>query len=205
MKLTKISTLAAMGILSAACFAQGRREVAICPWTFTDGNVTSRTMVIDTIRGILEHNGFAVLPQHDMEDRYSHFGGGIGWHRANPDLGDLARWAAASGANHLVFGRTSWHTRSIWVGTGPKTISTATVDLYVYNARTNTVTYQRQGATGRSDESENAVKDVLDVFVTPLVTVVSGGPATPREQRAAQIAIGRALRPWIRRTENRNR
>jgi len=193
---------AAVGLLSAACFAQGRRVLAIGPWTFADGNVTSRSMVIDTIRRIAEHQGFTVIDQ-DAAMKFNDYNTpGFGLHHGRPYLADLARYAAAVQVDHVIFGNASWHTRSIWVGTGPKTISTATIDLFIYNAKTNTVTYQKRGAEGRSDERESVLKDVGDVILTPLITVVSGGPATPREQRAAQIALGRAFRPWVMRRNN---
>ncbi|MGC8668834.1 MAG: hypothetical protein ACP5VE_12045 [Chthonomonadales bacterium] len=35
------------------------------------------------------------------------------------------------------------------------------------------------------------------VLLTPLFTVVSGGPKTPHEQRAVQLAIAKAIQPWL--------
>jgi len=195
----RLTTLAAAcGLLSSVCLAQNVHQVAIGPWTFEDGNITSRTMVTDTIRRICEHQGYTVLPQAAIDGSFQSMNPAIGMRGGRPGLKGLARYASAVQATHLIYGVASWHTRSIWVGTGPKTISTATIDLYVYNAQTGAITYKRK-AEGRSDEKESVLKDVADVILTPLVTVVSGGPATPREQRAAQIALGRALRPWIQR------
>jgi len=194
----RISTLAAAcGLLSAVSFAQSPRQVAIGPWTFEDGNVTSRTMVVDTIRRICEHHGYVVMPQPDVERRF-HSMDPLRWEAGRPGLRALGRYADAAHASRLVFGTVKWHTRSIWVGTGPKTISTAMIDLYIFNAETGTITYEKK-SDGRSDEKESLLKDVGDVILTPFITVVSGGPATPREQRAAQIAIGRAFGPWVHR------
>ena len=195
----RLTTLAAAcSILTSACLAQGPRQVAIGPWTFNDGNATSRTMVLDTIKRICEHNGYAVLPQEGVDGKYQHMDPPINMRGGHPGMKGLARYASAVQASHLIYGTASWHTRSIWVGTGPKTISTATIDLYIYNAKDGKITFQKH-AEGRSDEKESTLKDVADVLLTPIITVVSGGPATPREQRAAQIAIGRALRPWVMR------
>jgi hypothetical protein len=173
--------------------------VAICPWTFEDGNKTSREMVIETVRKIVEHNGLTVLPQERVEHRYDSLRPAVAFRRGMPVLEDLGRLAGELQADVLVFGKASWHTRSIWVGTGPKTVSTASVDVFFYNARSGRITFEERGAQGRSDEKESALKDVADVLITPFVTVVSGGPATPREQRAVQIAIGRAMAPWAQR------
>jgi hypothetical protein len=38
----------------------------------------------------------------------------------------------------------------------------------------------------------------MGVLLTPLVTVVSGGPKTPHEQRAVQIAVAKAFRDWVK-------
>lgn len=198
----KFSTVvAACGLLTTACLAQGPRQVAIGPWDFTDGNVTSRTMVIDTLTSIAGRHNLNVVAQDVVQHANDSMTPGYGWRGNRPSLDGLSRFAGNVHADLVIFGRTSWHTRSIWVGTGPKTISTASIDLFVYNARMNRITYEKRGVEGRSDEKENTLKDIADVILTPLVTVVSGGPATPREQRAAQIAIYRAIRPWMMRRE----
>jgi hypothetical protein len=94
----------------------------------------------------------------------------------------------------------AWHTRSIWVNAGPKTISTATVSVYVFDVASGKVVYKKTGVAGRSDERSQVLKLALDVLVSPLVTVVSGGPATPQEQRAVQIALGAAYHDWVKPT-----
>ena len=189
--------VAASGFLCSICFAQGTRQVAVGPWDFQDGNVTSRTMVLEPVRRIAEHQGLAIVSPEVVQQVSDSMGPGFGIRRGRPDLAKLSSFAASTHANIVIFGKASWHTRSIWVGTGPKTISTASITLYVFNARLGTVTYSKRNVEGRSDEKESTLKDVADVILTPLITVVSGGPATPREQRAAQIAIGRAMRPWV--------
>jgi hypothetical protein len=200
MTVLRLSSLAAAcGLLASVCCAQGQRLVAICPWTFEDGNRTSRDKAIETIHNVFEHNGYVILPQERMDRRFESIQPAVAFRRGVPVLEDLDRYARDVEADMVVFGRASWHTRSIWVGTGPKTVSTAMVDIYIYNARLGRLTYERHDSEGRSDEKESALKDIADVLITPLITVVSGGPATPREQRAVQIALGRALAPWVQR------
>lgn len=196
MNLNRIFAVATACAMGATCLGQRTRLVAICPWTFEEGNRTSREMVVETVRKIVEHNGLTVLPQERVERRYENLHPAVAFRRGVPVLEDLDRFANEISADVLVFGKASWHTRSIWVGTGPKTVSTATVDLYIYNARSGRISYEQRGAEGRSDEKESGLKDVADVLITPFVSVVSGGPSTPREQRAVQIALGRAMAPW---------
>ena len=115
-----------------------------------------------------------------------------------PSKSTLEAFGKANHASVVLYGAASWHTRSIWVDTGPKTISTATVDAYVFDVASDKVVYRSKRVQGRSDEKENAYKIVADILITPLVTVVSGGPATPREQRAVQIALSRAYHVWVK-------
>jgi heat shock protein HslJ len=52
-------------------------------------------------------------------------------------------------------------------------------------------------AEGRSDEKTDSLKVAGALLISPLVTVVSGGPKTPQETRAAQIAIARSLEKFV--------
>lgn len=101
-------------------------------------------------------------------------------------------------ASELLFGSAPWHTRSIWVNAGPKTILIAAVNVFVFDVASGKVVYKKSGVVGRSDEKSVIYKLALDVLLSPLVTAVSGGPATPQEQRAVQIALGLAYRNWVR-------
>lgn len=110
----------------------------------------------------------------------------------------LKKFGKATGADVVLYGSIKWHTRSIWVNAGPKTISTATVTVYAYDVKSGKVTYKRSGLEGRSDEKTDGLKVAGAILISPLVTAVSGGPATPQEQRAAQIALARAYEAWAK-------
>lgn len=189
---TKLISSSLLMVLAAASMAQTKSMVvAAYPWTFVKGTDTARKTALDTVVAIADHRGAAVVSKTMARDTAKMMKPPMhSW----PTTYDLSRFAKKAGATMVLYGKVSWHTRSIWVGTGPKTISTATVDVYAYNAKTNKVSYSKKGVEGRSDEKENTLKDVGAVLLTPLVTVVSGGPATPREQRAVQIALARAYK-----------
>ncbi|HXG23711.1 MAG TPA: hypothetical protein VNJ09_04080, partial [Chthonomonadales bacterium] len=54
-----------------------------------------------------------------------------------------------------------------------------------------------------STAKEDTLKAAGTILLTPLFTVVSGGPKTPHEQRAVQLAIAKAMQPWLAtRTQN---
>jgi len=195
--ITFVLTLAAgLALLSlgATAFAgqNSPGKAAAFPWAFTKGTSTARQTAYATVEQIVKKGGYAQVPRTVAAKAWK----GIG--SSKPTKAALKRFADKLKVSKVLYGKVSWHTRSIWVGTGPKTISTATATVYVYDARTGKVIYSKKYVTGRSDEKENGLKIVADVLLTPIVTAVSGGPATPREQRAAQIAIARAYHGWVK-------
>lgn len=176
-----------------------RKGTAVAyPWVFQRGNDTSRTMAVTSAEEISRKAGFASIPGDVARDAWSSS------HLPTPSFGSTPSTASLRAYGHalhtgtVLYGSVSWHTRSIWVNAGPKTISTATVNVYVFDVAANKVVYRKTGVEGRSDEKSNGYKIAADILITPLVTAVSGGPATPQEQRAVQIALGHAYYGWVR-------
>ena len=111
---------------------------------------------------------------------------------------DLVSFGNAMHARYVLSPVFEFHSRSIWVDLGPRTDSTATMDVTITDVISRQSVYTRQNVTARSDEKFDAVKAGADLLFTPLVTIVSGGPKTPHEQRAVQIAVIRAMRGFVR-------
>ncbi len=168
------------------------------PWAIDKSTDTAKTAVYRIASEIAKKGGYEVVPGDTASSE---------WRRADrrlPTIGHpssretLMAYGQAINANYVLCGSVSWHTRSIWVNLGPKTISTATVSVYVMDVATGTNVYEKLDVQGRSDEKDGALKIAGDILVTPLVSAVSGGPAAPREERAVQIAMSRALLDWVR-------
>ncbi len=184
-------------LLPSLGMGQRSEQVAIAPWTFVDGTKTSRETAIDTVRNIIEGQGWNVLPQEIVDRQFESMKSDLTYRDGQPLAAELIKFGKSVQASKLVYGKISWHTRSIWVGAGPKTISTSTVDVFVFDVNSGKTLFKKSKVEGRSDEKEQTLKVVAAVLVTPLITAVSGGPATPREQRAVQISLGRAFEPFI--------
>lgn len=167
------------------------------PWAFKNGTATARTTALRTSEGILRKAGYASIPGDLAKATWITDKMPKPRMRTMPSLQDLRSYAEGLDATVVLYGSISWHTRSIWVNAGPKTISTATVDVYVYDLASKSVIYKNLGVQGRSDERSSNYKIAAAVLFTPFVTAVSGGPATPREERAAQIALGLAYHDWV--------
>lgn len=176
----------------AAGLQQKTRGMAVAyPWVFKKGTGTARTTVLKTSSEILRRAGYASIPGDVAKKAWKQ-----GTSRL-PSRSSLRSYAKGLDATAVLYGSVSWHTRSIWVNAGPKTISTATVDAYVYDTKKGKVVYSKRGITGRSDEKSNGYKIAAAILFTPVVTAVSGGPATPQEQRAVQIALALAYNDWL--------
>ncbi len=169
----------------------------IYPIAMENGTETAKKTAFDTVGEIAAKNGYSVASKDVAQKAWAELNTKEPSAFRVPSEESLRDFAGKMGADIVIYGRIKWHTRSVWVGLGPKTLSTATTDMYVYDVSQGKTVYKRLDATGRSDEKENMYKIAADILVTPIVTAVSGGPGTPREQRAVQIALARALHDWI--------
>lgn len=167
------------------------------PWAFRKGNRTARTLAIQTVEEIAQRVGFSTVPVDVAMATWEKRGLNTPVYRQLPSRSTLQAYGRALGAKRVLYGSIAWHTRSIWVNLGPKTISTATVDVYVLDVASGKILFQNKKVQGRSDEKSNGFKIAADILISPLVTAVSGGPATPQEQRAVQIALALAYRKWV--------
>ena len=168
------------------------------PWVFEKGHDTSKTTATTSVEEILSKANYAPISNEAASAAW------LSSKLPTPSFGNLPtrasllKFGRAVRASKVLYGSVSWHTRSIWVNLGPKTISTATVSVYVFDVASGKVVFKKLGILGRSDEKSNGYKIAAAILITPLVTAVSGGPATPQEQRAVQIALGKAYSPWVK-------
>ena len=193
---SRIVAIIAVSTLVTSGFAQAKRKVATWPWQYEKGTDTARKTAERTLVELPPGRSFDVIDMATAKKAFNKLSPGVALRNGIPVEADLKRFARAVGADVVLVGSISWHTRSIWVNLGPKTISTASVDGYVFDAKTGKYTYTKS-AEGRSDEKSDTLKVIGAVLLTPLITAVSGGPATPMEQRAVQIALARVYGNWV--------
>lgn len=193
-----LGTVANTAVINPLPLQTNKRAMAVAyPWVFNKGKSGSRHQAVTSAEEIARRADYASVPNDVAQ---------AAWKKAKlptpsygnlPSKASLSKFGKALNVSKVIYGQVSWHTRSIWVNAGPKTISTATVSTYVFDVASGSISYQRNNVKGRSDEKSNGYKLAAAVLFTPLVTAVSGGPATPREQRAVQIALGNAYHAWV--------
>jgi|LauGreDrversion4_2_1035121.scaffolds.fasta_scaffold74205_2 hypothetical protein len=167
------------------------------PWLFANGNVTSRTMTTQVSDEVLTRAGYSALSQESAlstwrASRLPEPNPGV-W----PSASSLKAFGIAAKVDRVLYGKIVWHTRSIWVNTGPKTISTATVTAFVFDVSKGRNVYSRTKMQARSDEKPKVNQVVEAILYTPLVST-KGDDSTSQEQRAVQLGLALAYRDWVR-------
>lgn len=175
------------------------KGVAVCyPWSYAKGTETAQATAQATVEHLARREGYSSVPLDVAKKAWDDLRLPDPSSGRIPSTANLRALARRTNAGTVLYGSVKWHTRSIWVDLGPKTVSTATANVHVFDARTGKVTYKKTGVEGRSDERADTLKTIGAILITPLVTAVSGGPMTPQQERAAQIALTRAYQAWLK-------
>ena len=115
-----------------------------------------------------------------------------------PSNKELLKLGVKLTADWVIAVRERWHTRSIWVGFGPKTKSDCYVDMKIIHVRNAEIVRDVKNIDGNDTARDDPLKDAGAILLTPFITTVSGGPKTPHEQKAAENALGKAISPWVK-------
>ncbi|HRI44941.1 MAG TPA: hypothetical protein PLL78_09110 [Fimbriimonadaceae bacterium] len=197
----KRSCLVALAIFASVAtgFAQapGRGTAVLYPVLFDDtGTSTSRAVTKTALGEVLSSGGFRLVSDSTAASAWKKLGVRTPSYTKVPKVADLARFGSRVGARYVVMAQVHFHTRSIWVNLGPKTVSNCDISVTIVDATKNAIVYEQDGE-GRSDEKSDALKVAGALLITPLITAVSGGPKTPQESRAGQIAAVRSLQRFV--------
>ncbi len=192
-------TILASSLSNAIASKRALPPAVVYPVVFSNhsGTRTARETAVTAVREALQKAGYPLLSNTSAAQTWKRMRIPMPATGSPAMLHEIIRFGKTMKARYVVAPVFDFHTRSIWVNVGPKTISTATVSVVITNVQTGKVVYVRKNIKGRSDEKNNLAKDAADILISPLVTVVSGGAKTPQEQRAVEIAVGKALKGWV--------
>lgn len=189
--------------------------VAIVPWVYEHGTPGARTTAKESLQTALtqslffREDSFQIIPEESVTLVWTSMGHDPGSEGTElPAPIELLRLGEKLGVHWVIAGHASWRTRSVWIGLGPKTKSECTVDMVIVDVRKKELSLD-----ARMVKADNAAKDPpLKAATTVLLgllsrnarllatlplTALSGGPKTPREQSAVQLAIAKAMQPWL--------
>jgi hypothetical protein len=201
-QVTSVATLFVLGSATIALAQPADRGSAVVYPTVFDqsGTKTSRAAAETALNDILKKGGFKLQDSQVAARVWKAKGMRTPTSTRPQSTSDLTELGKAIGVRYVVATTVSFHTRSIWVNLGPKTVSTCSFVTTIVDSKTGKVVHEAD-TEGRSDEKSDTLKVVGSLLVTPLVSAVSGGPKTPYETRAAQIAAARALEKFVTVTE----
>lgn len=81
---------------------------------------------------------------------------------------------------------------------GPKTKADCTVSMVIIDVSKGEVILDSKDVVADSTKVEKGWETAASLLVSAGFTVLSGGPKTPHQQRSAQMAIGKAMEPWLK-------
>lgn len=189
--------------------------VAIMPWVFDKGTLAAQKTADTYIRDVFtkslffREDSYSIVPEDRVVTTWTQgLGCSLAEPRKNlPTAKQLLKLGKKLGVDWVVSGRAVWHTRSIWIGLGPKTKSDCAVDMVIVDVKNSELSLDARNVIGDSTAKEDPLTAGLSValglvhvegqYLTLPITAVSGGPKTPREQSAVQIAIAKAIQPWL--------
>ncbi len=197
--LTVVCCLAPSAVAAPRGQQDSKGTAVVYPIVFKrqSGTKGSHATAVQAVREVLQKAGYTLISDTVAASAWKHLRIPYPATDSPPRRSELVRFGKAVHAQYVVFPRFDFHSRSIWVNIGPKTVSTVTTDVSILDVMTQQMVYTKKHVQGRSDEKTQTAKVVAAVLITPLITAVSGGPKTPQEQRAAQISVARALQPWV--------
>lgn len=185
--------------IAAGVFAQApsRGTITVHPVVFDkSGTDTSRAKAEAAVNEILTKGGFKLIANSKSAETWRAKGFRQPTSTRPPSAQNLVAVGRAVGARYVCAVQVAFHTRSIWVNLGPKTVSTCHMVTTIVDSRSGKIVHDSE-VDGRSDEKSDGLKVAAALLITPLVTAVSGGPKTPQEIRAAQIAAARSLEKFV--------
>lgn len=201
-----IATLALLSVLSLRQ-TSGAPKVAIIPWGFNGGTETAVETAQKALIKLFEKQGYEALPQAQVNSCWKNdLGHDIPSTEASeqdpvvplPTPKEALEVGRKLGADFVCAGRLRWHTKSIWVGLGPKTKADATIDTFLVDVAKQEVILEAKEAKSGSIRKEKGLETAAAIFVSFGVTAFSGGPKTPHQQQSAVQAIAVAFDPWVK-------
>jgi|GEM_PF-1138947 len=183
-------------------------KIAMLPWTFQEGTDTAMTTARETIDTLFHASHCSYLDEGTVLAMWE---GGMKQAKLEtrvfgpkdymPDLPG-AKYLLTLGkklsSDFVVAGRCKWSTDSKWVALGPKTKAWCTVDVLIVDVKNAELDLESLNVTANSTRVEKGWETAGSLLISAGFTMFSGGPKTPHQQRAAQMAIGKALEPWLK-------
>ncbi len=182
-------------------------KVAVLPLIFQDGTDTAVKTAQETFNALLAAALCEPMKQEEVMNvwlrdlRFKDYETRIAARKYLPDLPsakDMLALGQRLGVRFVISGRVKWQTTSKWVALGPKTKAYCSVDVVVVDVPNKEVDVEELGVLADSTKAEKNWETAASLFLSMGFTGLSGGPKTPHQERAAQLALSGAMVDWIK-------
>lgn len=182
-------------------------KIAAMPLVFQDGTDTAVKSATEMFNALIAAALCEPVKEEDVmnvwlrELRYKDYETRIPARKYVPDLPApkmLLALGQRLGVRFVIAGRVKWQTTSKWVSLGPKTKAYCSVDMIVIDVPQKSIIVEETGVLADSTRAEKGWETLGSLFVSMGFTALSGGPKTPHQERAAQLALTGSLADWIR-------
>jgi TolB-like protein len=200
------STAAAILSLLAPVQSADVPKAAVLPFVMKDGTETAVKTAGDLIEAIVEKARLEPMSKIRVASAWEDLGHqpvrevlqGDAAFPEMPSPKQLLDLGQKLGVDYVITGRVKWHTKSVWVGLGPKTKADCVVDAMVVDVKSREVALNAEGVKSDSTRKESGLETAGALFVSWGITAFSGGPKTPHQQKAAANAIALSFEPWLK-------
>ena len=177
-------------------------SIAVMPVLFQKGSAKAERTGRDVMNALLDTAKTTRIPQDQILKAWQDTTGAP-WPekpKSLPTREEMLAVGRAVNSELVLETSVKWRDRTVWVSFGPKLKSECTVNCLILNVKTGETVLEvkdlKMDDTAREDVFRAVGGAVLSgAFVVP---VLSGGDASPHEQRAVQLALGKALMPWVK-------
>jgi hypothetical protein len=192
--------------------------VAIFPWSYCENEKgTSEkgvSMSSEILKKLFEERGKMSVQPSEESRKFWLQQNSEGWtsiiedpknQPQIPDNKKLLEYGRAANVDFVCSGRIYWHVKSVWVGLGPKTKATATVDVRIIDVKKGEVVLDVKEFKSDGTKAEKWYETAGALFVAFGITLISGGPKTPQIEKATAVGIGAATDDFFTTTSGGNR
>lgn len=198
--------IALLPILFGPLNFQADERVLVAATYFQAPTDTAMETADKTLAALLTRGGLKVVRDPTLEGRWQQLTGHLPPKRAYgvkdylPDLPsprDLLALGEAVKVEFVCVARFKFHADSNWIALGPKTKGYCTVDLFLVDVKNRQLDVEALKIVADSTRVEKGWETAAALIGSSLFTGISGGPKTPHYQRSAQLALAKALEPWL--------
>lgn len=193
--------LVAIGTTQVTSLWASNKTIAVLPFAFKHSEPEPRNMVREAAKkvfqkaGLTIHSGVETLDVWEKDLKHKK-------PSSIPSKSHLIQLGEKLKVDYVCAGMVHWKIKTPWVLLGPKTKAECTVSYRIVDVSKRHTILDTKKVMADSTKKESGWEAAGDILLTPLATMVSGGPKVPHMNRSGQMATFKALAPFIKKIKS---